>query len=78
MKNLKISLFFVLCTSTVFAQLKVDNIGRTRIGAAYGTTFDDDNQVTMALFGNQANGGGSKLSFGNFRNAAKHLENENY
>jgi Chaperone of endosialidase len=34
--------------------------------------FDDDNQVTMALFGNQANGGGSKLSFGNFRNAANY------
>jgi Chaperone of endosialidase len=63
-------LYNQLYTTSVFAQLKVDNIGRTRIGAAYGTTFDDDNQITMALFGNQTNGGGAKLSFGNFRNTA--------
>ena len=70
MKNLKVSLFFMMCATTTFAQLKIDNVGRTKIGANYTDTFDDDNQVTMALFGNQTNGGGAKLSFGNYRNSA--------
>lgn len=73
MKKLKIISLFVLIfmySSNAFAQLKIDNVGRTKIGSNFLSTFDDDNQVTMALFGNQSNGSGAKLSFGNFRNAA--------
>jgi hypothetical protein len=70
MKTLKIFTLLFVVSTTAFAQLKIDHLGRTRVGADFTTTFDDDGQVTMALFGNQSNGGGAKLAFGNYRNAS--------
>lgn len=72
MKNLKISFFsviFLMLTTVSYAQLYVDNFGRTKVGVPYSATFDESTEITMALFGSHINGSGARLSFGNYQNA---------
>jgi hypothetical protein len=74
MKNLKISLFFVLCTSSVFAQVRVIPTGSIKVGLepAAATDSDPTGLLRMQIFGNADNANccrpGGKLAFGDFGN----------
>lgn len=69
-KFLFVIMFFFTSFSVTLAQLTVDAVGRSRIGANFTNTFDDNNEVTAAIFGSQTNGSGGRLVFGNYRNGA--------
>jgi Chaperone of endosialidase len=78
MKNLKISLFFVLCvfcTSSAFAQVRVILNGNSKIGVEPSANNNDPTGwLRLQIFGNADNNAGDccrpggKLAFGDFGN----------